>query len=235
MNKANKQKHGQDQDQVEVKKKKYSRKDEFMENTSNSNQHYVQKVRKAQHGKLTEVKYISNNDQIGNIDFLDEIKSDIFTVIKQNIKEFGMVRVHVNVEAVFKKLHKEEDNEKEIQNDVKFSGIEAMEISSSRESIEAFYEKMKRTLEEDQEISKNESGLTFIQYKTVQFGIAAVQLLTGGSKYIDLPEKLENRRACINVKNVDDECFRYAVWVGVEHIKSLNADDGTEEVRLLDY
>src|SRR5438876_4777271 len=32
-----------------------------------------------------------------------------------------------------------------------------------------------------------------------------------GSTYIPLPQKIANKKACINVENDDNECFRYAV------------------------
>ncbi|WP_185964929.1 hypothetical protein, partial [Klebsiella pneumoniae] len=34
-----------------------------------------------------------------------------------------------------------------------------------------------------------------------------------GSSYIELPNKIKMTRACINVKNTDNECFKYAMLV----------------------
>lgn len=41
-----------------------------------------------------------------------------------------------------------------------------------------------------------------------------------GSSYIPLPRKLSNTKACINVKNTDNECFKYAMLV--KFIKDKN-------------
>ena len=32
-----------------------------------------------------------------------------------------------------------------------------------------------------------------------------------GSSFIDLPPFIKNKKACINVKNDDDQCFRWAI------------------------
>ena len=32
-----------------------------------------------------------------------------------------------------------------------------------------------------------------------------------GNSYIDLPEWIKNKKACINIKNKDNECFKYSV------------------------
>ena len=38
-----------------------------------------------------------------------------------------------------------------------------------------------------------------------------------GGSYIDSPEWLKNKRATINQKNKDNECFKYAITVALNH------------------
>ena len=35
-----------------------------------------------------------------------------------------------------------------------------------------------------------------------------------GSSYFELPHKIKNTKACINIKNEDDECFKYSIQCG---------------------
>jgi len=40
-----------------------------------------------------------------------------------------------------------------------------------------------------------------------------------GSSYIDLPLKIKNKQCCINVKNVDNKCFQWAVLSALFPVK----------------
>ena len=50
--------------------------------------------------------------------------------------------------------------------------------------------------------------IDYIEYAYIK--VAKVKKLRGGS-YIDLPKKLKNKRAIINIKNNDDECLKWAI------------------------
>ena len=41
-----------------------------------------------------------------------------------------------------------------------------------------------------------------------------------GGSYIDSPEWLKNKRATINPQNKDNECFKYAIKVALNHEKN---------------
>ncbi|WP_215897484.1 hypothetical protein, partial [Acinetobacter baumannii] len=41
--------------------------------------------------------------------------------------------------------------------------------------------------------------------------------LTRGSSYVDLPDWLRNKKCCINPKNEDEECFKWAVIATLHH------------------
>ena len=42
-----------------------------------------------------------------------------------------------------------------------------------------------------------------------------------GGSYIDFPKWLKNKKATINPKNNDDNCFQYALTVGLNYKKKL--------------
>ena len=41
--------------------------------------------------------------------------------------------------------------------------------------------------------------------------------LNHGGSYIDSPKWLKNKKATINPKNNDDECFKYAIAIALNH------------------
>ena len=46
--------------------------------------------------------------------------------------------------------------------------------------------------------------------------------LNKGGSYIDSPEWLKNKRATINPKNKDNECFKYAIIAALNHKQIKN-------------
>ena len=48
------------------------------------------------------------------------------------------------------------------------------------------------------------------------YGLHRIGLNRGGS-YIDSPSWLKNKKATINPQNKDNECFKYAITVALNH------------------
>ena len=46
-----------------------------------------------------------------------------------------------------------------------------------------------------------------------------------GSSYIELPDEIKNKKACINVKNKDDKCFMWAVLAGLHTMPQYRVND----------
>ena len=54
------------------------------------------------------------------------------------------------------------------------------------------------------------SNLKIVGIHTIDFQIVKYNPLRGG-KYIETPNEIEKRRACINIKNNDEYCFKYCI------------------------
>ena len=54
------------------------------------------------------------------------------------------------------------------------------------------------------------SGWKFVRVSTLQVHLARYTPLKGSS-YMELPEKLKLKKALVNVKNTDEQCFKWAV------------------------
>ena len=79
----------------------------------------------------------------------------------------------------------------------------------------------------------SESGLVITQIDKIKFNYDKYNPTRGG-KFIPLPKWVSNKKACINIKNQDELCFKYSVQCGickvyekdhperVSHYKNLN-------------
>ena len=60
------------------------------------------------------------------------------------------------------------------------------------------------------------SSFIFERVDSLYYYLYKISLNRTGS-YIDSPEWLKDKRATINPKNIDDECFKYAITVALNH------------------
>ena len=67
-----------------------------------------------------------------------------------------------------------------------------------------------RVLETLEKWTQRGSGWAVVQVHTLWLDIARYQPLRGGS-YIPLPAAAKNKKAVVNVKNMDDHCLRWAL------------------------
>ncbi|KAK3765304.1 hypothetical protein RRG08_027310 [Elysia crispata] len=74
----------------------------------------------------------------------------------------------------------------------------------------ALEEAFPRLLETLEKWTQRGSGWVVVQVRTLWLDIARYQPLRGGS-YIPLPPALKNKKAVVNVKNMDDHCLRWAL------------------------
>ena len=63
----------------------------------------------------------------------------------------------------------------------------------------------------------SESGLVIVQVNKLKFHFDKYNPTRGGS-YIELPKWIQNKKACINIKNDDDKCLMYSVQCGLYKI-----------------
>jgi len=60
------------------------------------------------------------------------------------------------------------------------------------------------------EFQERDSGWSLIEIVHLEVNINKYQLIKG-SNYIDMPREIVNRKACINVQNRDEYCFKWAL------------------------
>ena len=75
------------------------------------------------------------------------------------------------------------------------------------QSIEEYKEDLMRQISE---FEAKQSGWVFSSVIFLEINIYKYRRLKGSS-YIDLPDIIKNKKACLNVKNTDQQCFLYSV------------------------
>ena len=85
--------------------------------------------------------------------------------------------------------------------------------------LEELYERMiKECLEEMERYQKGGSGWSFVNVESFDINVDPFNPMRAGS-YFPLPKKLAIKKAIINVKNEDNECFKWAVTSAIYRIK----------------
>ena len=62
----------------------------------------------------------------------------------------------------------------------------------------------------------NRSDFVFESVDLLYYSLHKISLNRGGS-YIDSPDWIKNKKATINPKNKDNECFKYAITAALNH------------------
>ena len=108
------------------------------------------------------------------------------------------------------------DSEETCTMHTKSHNIEIMMGNETDEIIEKLFESLLQNYQKDLEESMRGSGFVFDSIDLLYYHLQKIGLKRGGS-YIDSPEWLKNKKATINPKNNDDNCFQYALTVALNH------------------
>ena len=98
----------------------------------------------------------------------------------------------------------------------KIDNIEIMMGSKTNEITEELFKSLLQRYQEELEESLKESEFDFDSVGLLEYKLNKISLNRGGS-YIDSPEWLKNKKATINPKNNDDNCFQYALTVALNY------------------
>ena len=98
----------------------------------------------------------------------------------------------------------------------KSHNIEIITGNKTDEIIEKFFESLLQNYQKDLEESMRGSEFVCDSIDLLYYHLQKIRLKRGGS-YIDSPKWLKNKKATINPKNNDDNCFQYALTVELNH------------------
>ena len=92
--------------------------------------------------------------------------------------------------------------------------------SKTDDIIDELFESLLQRYQEGLEESMKGSQVTFDSVNLLHYHLQKTSLKRTGSSYIDSPEWLKNKKATINPKNNDDNCFQYALTAALNYLNS---------------
>ena len=98
----------------------------------------------------------------------------------------------------------------------KSHNIEIMMGNKTDEIIKTLFKSLLQNYHKDLEESMRRNKFVPNSIDLLYYHLQKIGLKRGGS-YIDSPEWLKNKKATINPKNNDDNCFQYALTVALNH------------------
>ena len=95
--------------------------------------------------------------------------------------------------------------------------IEIIMGSETDDITDELFESLLQKYQEGLEESMRASEFIFDSVNLLYFNLQKISLNRKGSSYIDSPKWLKNKKATINPKNNDNNCFQYALTVALNY------------------
>ena len=128
-----------------------------------------------------------------------------------NLKTQGEWKIHLTIEINF--ISSKDFGEIRIMHS-KNDNIELMMGSETDEIIKELSESLLQRYQEGLEESMRGSDFIFDGADILYYNLNIISLVRGES-YIDTPECIKNKKATINPKISDSNCFQYAILVAL--------------------
>jgi hypothetical protein len=147
--------------------------------------------------------FLRSTDECNNLAcFLSTQKTKIINKIDSERRKYGALKVNMMVECTFINILAEESNRA-------FKTVNRPVYLES--DLDLFVElSFKKLITEMEESQMKKSGWTLFKVDSLRLKINKFKPFHGKG-FIPLPPALQARKACINVQNYDDYCFRYAI------------------------
>lgn len=172
---------------------------------------------------------IKNIRHIDPKKFFEEAKSIFTFEIQKTLNtEKHNLKVYAILEATFVR-----EKGEETVSELKHFNTKSFSIFVISDIPKLFEENISNVILNDMEEFENrESGWTLKRIELLNIIINKYNPMRCGS-YIPLPPAIANKKACINVKNFDDECFKWAIISALVHLKGykINNSDRVNEYK----
>ena len=169
-------------------------------------------IRSALEGNYIEYESRGDNDNFSLEEYLNVIRPYLRDMIN-NHKAQGEWEIQLAMKIKF--ISSLDDNEFRMMY-TKSDNVEIMSGTETSDVINELFKSFFRKYQEELQTKMRGSNFTFERVNLLYYHLHKISLNRGGS-YIDSPEWLKNKRATINPKNDDDECFKNALTVALNH------------------
>ena len=146
-----------------------------------------------------------DNTQLTFNDFVNNAKRLVIETLQNELKRLNFIKFGLLLDTLFTNI------ENEISPRGFMTKNRTIMLSSDIESIvtECFDELLTKL----QEHEGRGSGWSLLEIIGLDVRVHKHGYGIRGSSYIPLPQKISNTNSCVNVQNVDTECFKYAMLV----------------------
>lgn len=170
------------------------------------------------------------NDQEDTVDYkfyFHSIKSSIIEKLNQILVEKQSFKYNLSCKAVYSKDITENDERKTVY--IKYRASTEQTAILNKGSINDNVDDDLEYLGERLDNPKiTGSSYSFDHIEAVYINIVNYTPTRGGS-YIELPKQIQDKKACINVQNEDNLCFKYAVLSVLHPVKNSNRPTSYKE------
>ncbi|XP_037823480.1 uncharacterized protein LOC119611843 [Lucilia sericata] len=192
---------------------------------------FIKREKSAFKNRIITLSYNINNEQCLIPEILlkkagREFMEEVYKFLKLNIG----LKFNVELHALYAK-----PNLDDLENtplDVKSFQTKMKEMFDISEFEVKFTNNIGSILQKMEEFQERDSGWTLIQLIKVVLNINKYQPLKGSS-YISLPKKLLMKNACVNVKNNDEFCFKWAVISAIVNLETKANRTSNYKVNIL--
>ena len=177
-------------------------------------------------GMYTKYEITGNNFDIPS--YMSFVKDKVFEIIDNNLIDNNLKVQLVLIVSVYNVNYKNSNPVKKYQKNKKndwennfirdqayfFSKTEEIDKSTN---LNDWYNKSRKNIKKSfSEYEGKGSGWKFMGIQNFEILITKVTYF-GGSSYIDLPLEIKNKKACVNIQNNNQECFKYSILAALHY------------------
>ena len=161
---------------------------------------------------------INGNPYYGPVDFLKAAKFPMANIMNNNRN----TKVKLDFIVTMERASLDPNGFKYPRKEFKFHSIGKKIITEAADTVEIYHEMITEILEAMQIVEQAEgSGWVFMEIIRLILKIDKWDPIKASS-YIDIPGKLKNKKAIINMKNEDNKCFLWCVLRALNPSKDKN-------------
>ncbi|KAI8123512.1 hypothetical protein CVS40_5989 [Lucilia cuprina] len=148
--------------------------------------------------------------------FLREAYGALKSEVSYFLKMHETLKFNIELHALYAKQNSDDLDNTALE--IKTFQTKMVEIYNTTDFEEAYLSKIDNINKKTEEFQERESGWALVQLIKIDLNVNKYQPLKGSS-FLPLPTKLHLKKACINVKNNDEFCFKWALLSAIGDVK----------------
>lgn len=160
--------------------------------------------------RITTFRFKNNNmDNLNPELFFNNIKDNVACVLKDHLQKHTSLKF--NFELLCEYMKMKDDEEPIITIILHQTKMHILSLTNHMNDIERFYaNKCEIIMQKMDEFQERDSGFALTKINHLDVNINKYACIKG-SQYISLPTYISKKKACVNIKNNDVYCFKWAI------------------------